>query len=206
MSKRMIDSSIWTNKKYARLSYQARLLLVGIITTADDQGRIDADPFVLNGKLFVFDKEVSEEDIQTWLESLHNNNTIILYKDSEGEQFAQLVNWWDYQSLQYAQPSSFPKPEGWADRIRYTFTKGQILTCNWLLTDGTKVVNTCDESGVPLRKANDTPKSGDKSGESGTNCDDIEPVNQVVNQVNNQVNVHPNFIKDKEFPPSLKKS
>ena len=83
MSKRMIDSSIWTNKKYARLSYQARLLLVGIITTADDQGRIDADPFVLNGKLFVFDKEVSEEDIQTWLESLHNNNTIILYKDSE---------------------------------------------------------------------------------------------------------------------------
>ena len=100
--------------------------------------------------------------------------------------------------MQYAQPSSFPKPEGWADRIRYTFTKGQILTCNWLLTDGTKVVNTCDESGVPLRKANDTPKSGDKSGESGTNCDDIEPVNQVVNQVNNQVNVHPNFIKDKE--------
>lgn len=176
---RMIDASIWTNKKHARLSPQARLLTIGIITTADDQGRIDADPYVLKGKLFTFDEDVSASNIQQWLEMLAHNKTILLYNDDEGEQFAQLLNWWDYQSLQYASPSEYPKPHGWRDRIRYNYSKGSILTCNWILADGTITCDTCDETGKPL------PKQTKQSSNSSNN----KAIIQVDNQVDNQVDV-----------------
>ena len=77
------------------------------------------------------------------------NETIILYMAS-GKQYAQLVNWWKYQSLQYAQPSQFPRPDGWLDRVRKTVTKGFIATCNWVTVDGTPLIDTCDMDGNPI--------------------------------------------------------
>ena len=37
--KRMIDASLWANEKFGELPMVARLLLIGMITIADDQRR-----------------------------------------------------------------------------------------------------------------------------------------------------------------------
>lgn len=152
MTRRMIDSSMWSNENFAALPAMARLLQIGIINHADDQGRVKANPLYLSKEIFPYDR-VSPTNITKWLELMENNGTITLYT-IEGKQYAQLTKWWDYQSLQYAAPSEYPAPPNWKDRIRRTSTKGQIVTYNWTLTNGAEVDDTCDEHGKPL-----TPKA-----------------------------------------------
>lgn len=156
MTKRMIDSAIWKNRRFGELPEGAKLLLIGIVTTADDQGRVYADPRAIRAELFAFD-DYTIKQMQEWLELLVNAHVIILYKNDD-EQYAQLINWWSSQTLQFAQPSKFPKPTGWKDRIRYNFTKGTPLTNNWILNDGSVTEDTCDENGVPLPKKQNHPK------------------------------------------------
>ena len=181
MSKRMIDASVWRSENFVSLPPMARLLMMGMITTADDQGRLQASPMFMRGDFFPGDDEATTKNIQAWLEMLNANKTIILYS-VEGKQYAQFVNWWKYQNLQYAMPSKFPKPEAWMDRIRYNFSRGVTLTFNWTLTDGTRTVNTCDESGLPLQKAEKPVNNSEKPGGNTES-------NQVDNQVDNQVGV-----------------
>ena len=181
MSKRMIDASVWRSENFVSLPPMARLLMMGMITTADDQGRLQASPMFMRGDFFPGDDEATIKNIQAWLEMLNANKTIILYS-VEGKQYAQFVNWWKYQSLQYAMPSKFPKPDTWMDRIRYNFSRGITLTFNWTLTDGTRTANTCDESGLPLQKAEKPVNNSEKPGGNTES-------NQVENQVENQVGV-----------------
>lgn len=127
------------------------MLQIGIITHADDQGRGKANPSFLRMQIFPDDEDVTNADIQKWLGLMIKNGTIAAYAVDE-KQYVQLLNWWKYQSLQYAQPSQFPRPEGWHDRIRKTVTKGFIATCNWQTVDGVQLEDTCDQDGNPLPK------------------------------------------------------
>lgn len=147
MNRRMIDSAMWQNSNFAQLPMGARLLQIGLINHADDQGRIKADLMQLKIQIFPCD-DFALSQIQEWLEMMAANETIILYAVN-GKQYAQLINWWKYQSLQYAQPSQYPRPEGWKDRIRKTLTKGFIATCNWQTVDGARLPDTCDMDGNP---------------------------------------------------------
>lgn len=148
MTRRMIDSGMWSNENFAALPAMARLLQIGIINHADDQGRIKAHPLYLAKEIFPYDR-VSPANITKWLQLMASNGTIVLY-DVEGKQYAQLTKWWEYQSLQYAAPSEYPPPSNWKDRIRRTATKGFIATYNWTLTNGVTVEDTCDEHGKLL--------------------------------------------------------
>jgi hypothetical protein len=136
---------MWQNEKFATLPAMARLLQIGMINHADDQGRGKAHPSLLRAQVFPYD-DVTLGDVAAWLELIKSNGTIFLYS-VEGKDYYQMCNWWEYQAHQYAMPSDYPKPDGWHDRIRKTFTKGQIVTCNWILSNGTRSPDTCDEQG-----------------------------------------------------------
>lgn len=148
MTRRMIDSSMWSNENFAALPAMARLLQIGMINHADDQGRVKANPLYLAKEIFPYDR-VSPTNVTKWLELIAANGTIIVYT-VEGKQYAQLTKWWEYQSLQYAAPSEYPTSPNWKDRIRRTATKMVIVTYNWTLTNGVTVPDTCDERGRPL--------------------------------------------------------
>ena len=146
--KRMIDAATWANEKFGELPMVARLLLIGMITIADDQGRLKANAAWLRAQIFPYD-DLGSDDIGNSLCLIADNETIKLY-EVEGKRYAQLLNWWEYQSLQYAQPSRYPRPEGWQDRIRYNYSRGVILCNNWTLADGSRGKDTCDENGTPI--------------------------------------------------------
>lgn len=145
----------------------ARLLQIGIINHADDQGRMKANPVYLRAQIFPYD-DIAPKQIQEWLNIMANNDTIILY-EVDGRTYLQLTNWWRYQALQYAQPSQFPRPDGWKDRIRRTLTKGFIVTCNWQKVNGEPLEDTCDQDGKALpgrkpRKDSDEPTPEPEAG------------------------------------------
>lgn len=163
MARRMIDDSMWANESFAEMPMGARLLTIGIINHADDQGRMKANPAYLRAQIFPYD-DIATPQIQEWLEIIQVNETLILYTVN-GKQFLQLTNWWKYQSLQYAQPSQFPRPAGWKDRIRRTLTKGLIVTYNWQKVNGEPIEDSCDQDGNPTSTPAKTP--GDSPEHSG---------------------------------------
>lgn len=157
MTRRMIDSGMWSNENFAALPAMARLLQVGIINHADDQGRIKAHPAYLRSQIFPYD-DVSIDDVRKWLQTITQNGTAIVY-EVDGKEYLQLVKWWDYQSLQYASPSEYPAPGAWQDRIRYNAKGGVVLTFNWITVKGEKLDNTCDNRGNPISSTPVLPPS-----------------------------------------------
>jgi hypothetical protein len=147
-SRRLIDPSLWSNEKFATLSPQGRLLEIGLISIADDQGRGKANPVYLRSMLMAYD-DIPTAQVEEWLQAIQSNGTILLYV-ADGKRFYQLLNWWEYQSHQWAQPSDYPAPDGWVDRVRINFRRKMTLTCNWTKTDGTVLPDTCDTAGRPL--------------------------------------------------------
>ena len=149
MTRRMLDSAIWQNEKFGVMPSMARLLAIGIINQADDQGRGKAHPVYLRSQLFPYD-DVTPGEVAEWLRAVAGNETILLYQ-VDGKDYYQILNWWTYQAHQYAMPSQYPKPDGWQDRIRRTLTKGVIVTCNWITTDGKHSPDTCNEQGLAIQ-------------------------------------------------------
>lgn len=155
MTRRMIDSGMWSNENFAALPAMARLLQMGIINHADDQGRIKAHPAYLRSQIFPYD-DVAIADIDLWLRQIAENGTVLIYQ-VDNKSYIQLVKWWDYQSLQYAAPSEYPPPGAWQDRIRYNAKGGIILTYNWTTTKGESIPDTCDHRGAIVAFPPGTP-------------------------------------------------
>ena len=45
--------------------------------------------------------------------------------------YIQIINWWKYQGMSWAGPSSFPAPDGWTERLRYHGRGNKITESNW---------------------------------------------------------------------------
>lgn len=148
----MLDSAIWKNEKFGVMPPMARLLAIGIINQADDQGRGKAHPVYLRSQVFPYD-DVTAGQVAEWLGMVATNETILLYQ-VEGKDYYQILNWWTYQAHQFAVPSQYPKPHGWKDRIRKTLTTGTIVTCNWITSKGVPSPDTCDEQGMLIHMNN----------------------------------------------------
>ena len=60
----MIDPGIWRSKGFLRVSREARLLFIGMITFADDCGYGEADPMALRVSIFPGDPDISDPDME----------------------------------------------------------------------------------------------------------------------------------------------
>lgn len=152
MNKRMLDGNIWANEKFSDMPPMACLLQIGLINLADDQGRMKAHPLYLRSQIFPY-RDVTVDEVSMWLSHIIANGTALAYQ-VDGKDYLQLVNWWQYQSHSFAQPSDYPRPDGWQDRIRYTGKNRTIFTCNWAISSGEILEDTCDQDGHPLQKPN----------------------------------------------------
>lgn len=131
----------------------ACLLQIGLINLADDQGRMKAHPAYLRSQIFPY-RNVTNKQMSQWLELIVANGTAIHYRIDDKE-YLQLINWWKYQGHSFAAPSEYPRPDGWQDRVRFTGKSRTIYTCNWIVSSGERLDDTCDQDGNPLpRRAN----------------------------------------------------
>jgi hypothetical protein len=115
----MIDSAMWSNENFAALPGMARLLQIGIINHADDQGRIKGHPVYLRSVIFPYD-DITVEDIGKWLDMMAANGTVLWY-EANGKEYLQLLNWWDYQDITSPKPSIYPAPPNWQDKSGYVY-------------------------------------------------------------------------------------
>lgn len=154
---RIISSTIWENPKFAALNRRQQLLLIGLITNADDQGRLRAHPNFVRSIVFPY-SNISARTIEDDLGRIAENKSILRYRE-EGQPYLQILNWWKHQKMDWATPSEHPAPDGWKDRVNYRY-KGKTLCCNW----GDKE-DTCDQHGLPVIMGN--VKDSEKKIKSG---------------------------------------
>ena len=127
-NKRMISGDLFEDNICSE-DFFTRLLWIGIIAAvADDQGRLIDNPAIMRARIFLYDKNVTDEMIQESLDKL--GNSICRY-EAEGKRLIQIVNWWKYQTPSWAAASRFPSPEGWVDRVKVHTGNKDIRIENW---------------------------------------------------------------------------
>lgn len=130
MSKRrLIDEKIRSSQSFSGLNYRQRDLWQGLIETADDQGRMPGVPTKVRSLVWSYD-DISPHEVASDLKILADQKFILLYSVN-GFEYLQIINWWVYQTPEWAGKSDHPSPEGWTDRIRYHGKGNVIISINW---------------------------------------------------------------------------
>lgn len=156
-TRRMIDPGFWQSYPISQLTFRQRLMFLGLISNADDQGRLKGHPGILKGLIFPLDS-LTHDEIKDDLKAIEGTGSIYLYKISDYT-CIQIINWWRYQSPQWAYSSSIPAPEGWQDRLR--FLKGRkVHTFNWEDTGGFQPDDLFGSGSEEQEQSTDEPRPG----------------------------------------------
>src|SRR3990167_4590447 len=96
--RRMVYVKIWTSEQFGKLSDKAKLLYVGTITLADDDGRLRANPSYLRGQIFPYDDSLSATEVLRLRNEVENNGLFIVYS-VDGFDYIEHPKWPEYQSI-----------------------------------------------------------------------------------------------------------
>jgi hypothetical protein len=108
---RSIKPEMWDDEAIGDVSREARLLFIGLISQADDDGRLPASPRWLISKLYPYD-DLTAGEVENWLAELDRAGLILSYAHA-GRPYAAIRTWDRHQSIdkRYHRPSKLPGPD-----------------------------------------------------------------------------------------------
>jgi hypothetical protein len=131
--KRMIDPSWLESQSLGKCSRTGRLLFIGLITLADDEGRLRGDPVFLRNTIFPYDEDLKTEDIIIELEALQESDCIRFYSVNSLN-FILLPKWRGYQRIDRPTASKLPEcPNNWEKK---SIVEDSSRTRRGLVTNG----------------------------------------------------------------------
>lgn len=104
---RTIKPSFWSSQTAAQVSRDARLLAIGLISMADDEGRFLASPSAIQGYVYPHDDDMTPVKVKRWLAELVHVGFVIAYEE-HGVQYGA-VNF-KHQRISHPTPSTYPAP------------------------------------------------------------------------------------------------
>lgn len=107
---RTIKPSFWGDEMVADLSRDARLLLIGLISSADDQGRFMASHAVLTGYIYPYDA-ITPTKLNGWKAEIARTGIVKFYSVKRRE-YGHFPNWKKHQRISKPAPSPLPPPGG----------------------------------------------------------------------------------------------
>ncbi|HEV8488978.1 MAG TPA: hypothetical protein VGQ58_04235 [Candidatus Limnocylindrales bacterium] len=114
-----------TSPSLAACDPLAQLLFDRLLVLADDQGRVQLDPFWVKANAFPLVSEATPRRIASWIGQLSKHELLIVYTAGRTE-LGQFVTWWKRQSGQRrAYPSRWPAPPGWDQDRTYGLPKDE---------------------------------------------------------------------------------
>jgi hypothetical protein len=105
---RTIKPDLWEDESIGLVSRDARLLFIGLITQADDSGRLRGDLRLLRAKVFPYDESLTTSDIECWLDELTRAGLVVIY--DAGFRCIALPSWKHNQKINRPFPSRLPAP------------------------------------------------------------------------------------------------
>lgn len=105
---RTIKPSFWADEGVAELSRDARLLTIGLISFADDEGRFLASTAAISGFCFPHD-DLPAAKVRRWLDEVERVGIVRLYSVNRRE-YGAFPNWVRHQKISHPAPSVIPAP------------------------------------------------------------------------------------------------
>jgi len=106
---RTLKPDFWAHHKVAKLSRDARLLFVGLLSEADDEGRLVRSPKRLAGFLYPHDDGVEAPEVDGWLWELERCRLVQSY-EVEGVWFIHVPGFTKHQRVSHPSDSRLPPP------------------------------------------------------------------------------------------------
>lgn len=107
---RTIKPSFWGDPGVSRVSRDARLLMVGLVSFSDDCGRFLGSTAAITGFVFPND-DLPPSRVRRWLDELAKQELIHLYS-IDGIAYGCFLKWARHQKISHPQPSVLPPPQG----------------------------------------------------------------------------------------------
>lgn len=108
--KRMIDPSIWTDEGMAELSPRQQLLYIGLISNADDDGRLKGSESALRLILPTLYAGVALADITADVNAVLTSMRQIVRYEVAGRAYIAFLNYRQWQKIDRPSPSILPAP------------------------------------------------------------------------------------------------
>ena len=107
----MVHTSMWASGQVSKLSRDARLLYVGMITLGDDDGRLKGSPALIRSQLYPYDEDVKVADVERWIKEIEAQKLVVGYCIGD-ECFFYHPKWEDYQHIREdrRRESNIPAP------------------------------------------------------------------------------------------------
>ena len=105
--RRMIDPGLWTSEHNQNLIFRQRLLFIGLISNADDEGRVKGNPNFIRAVVFPYD-DIPTPSMEKDLQAIENEGMIYRY-NHDGVNYIQLRKWDEYQTINRPYPSKIPE-------------------------------------------------------------------------------------------------
>ena len=105
--KRMIKPEFWTDEKVIELPIPGRLLFIGLLNFADDEGIFRNSPKSIKCEVFPADTSPSPDDIKEYIDLMLNLKLIVKGEDLEGNELLRIKNWHDHQKINHPTPSKY---------------------------------------------------------------------------------------------------
>lgn len=106
---RTTKPSFWGSRTVAQLSRDARLLTLGLISFADDDGRFLGSTAAINGYVFPND-DLPPNKVRKWLDEVARVGLIHEY-ESGGVRYGCFPSWHEHQVINRYTPSGLPEPD-----------------------------------------------------------------------------------------------
>lgn len=105
---RTLKPETWQDEKIGRVSRDARLLFVGLITLADDDGRFRSLPTQVLGHVFPYDLDAPKK-LERWMRELTDEGLVVIYEIG-GVQYGLLPQFGRHQRISHYKESLIPPP------------------------------------------------------------------------------------------------
>lgn len=120
---RTIKPEIWADERVGDLSHGARLLFIGLITMADDEGRLRELPAAILGHVFPYD-DISTAKLSKWLTEIAATGMIVRYT-VDGRRYVAFPRWTTHQKVDKGNESSLPVPPEFVESSPNDSTNGR---------------------------------------------------------------------------------
>lgn len=105
---RTLKPETWEEPDVGALSRDARLLMVGLITMADDDGRWLHLPSKIIGHAYPHDNDVTPTKLAKWCDELVCKGIVALYEEG-GTTYGTFPSWHSHQRINRYTPSRLPQ-------------------------------------------------------------------------------------------------
>lgn len=106
---RTTKPSFWGSRTVAKLSRDARLLTLGLISFADDDGRFLGSTAAVNGFVFPND-DLPHKQVRRWLDEIAAVELVHEY-ECDGVRYGCFPSWHEHQVINRYTPSIHPAPD-----------------------------------------------------------------------------------------------